>query len=101
MGGCRAGLRERRFVSPAPTPPPLSPPPPPLPFVPLYLRSGVPSAFAGGIGAVGSRRWGSRLSPTKFAPRQRAQTFGFLNGTPTRALSRLCACDAQVIHNHA
>ena len=62
MGGCRAGLRERRFVSPAPTPPPLSPPPPPLPFVPLYLRSGVPSAFAGGIGAVGSRRWGSRLS---------------------------------------
>jgi len=82
MGGCRAGLRERRFVSPAPTPPPLSPPPPPLPFVPLYLRSGVPSAFAGGIGAVGSRRWGSRFdrrrfgSPTKFAPRQRAQTFG-------------------------
>ena len=49
MGGCRAGLRERRFVGRA-SPPPLPPPTPPSPLLPLYLRSGVPSAFAGGIG---------------------------------------------------
>ena len=49
MGGCRAGLRERRFVGRA-SPPPLPPPTPPSPLLPRYLRSGVPSAFAGGIG---------------------------------------------------
>ena len=59
MGGCRAGLRERRFVGRA-SPPPLPPLTPPLPLLPLYLRSGVPSAFAGGIGGQSQWRRGVR-----------------------------------------
>ena len=75
MGGCRAGLRERRFVGRA-SPPPLPPPTPPSPLLPRYLRSGVPSAFAGGIGPQSAA---NTLQFSRVQPRQRDSSRGRSN----------------------